>query len=177
MTSRDGSAPEGRLAAALDSIAAYGWTVSAIIDPEQHLDALRMVLDGMADLVVGIEPQDVPVLHLAADLSHRTRSGEFGPPERRTRMLPRAAAVPALDHPWREPISEGQRDLARQVEPLPDVESLPDGRTRVIRTERIPAESRRPRLIRRGDDASADEGRADERSARDARTRPIRRTG
>lgn len=60
-----------RLEYALEQIERGGHEVAAIVDPEQHLDAVRMVLAGMADLVVVSEPEHFPLVQFVAALDER----------------------------------------------------------------------------------------------------------
>ncbi|MBM2614091.1 hypothetical protein JIG36_00795 [Actinoplanes sp. LDG1-06] len=65
---RDGKLhADARLTRALDHIARTGWELVAVIDPQNHVDALRMVLDGLADIVVVTRSEHFPlVCHASA---------------------------------------------------------------------------------------------------------------
>jgi hypothetical protein len=96
VTPRTGSSTSDagkRLAAALDEIAHIGWQLVAVIDPAQHLEALQMVTDGQADVIVAARPEYFPLVQLSGYLV--SARGQ------RTRMVPRRATAPAVD-PWRQ---------------------------------------------------------------------------
>lgn len=123
---RTGVEDGGALAGALDQIANVGWDLVSVVDPAQHLDALHMVLDGVADVVVTTRAEHFPLVQYAADLSgERVRPGN-----KRTQRILRAETVssdrkaepeqPAADHPWRQTYSERRREEERvaAVEPI-----------------------------------------------------------
>lgn len=84
------------LAATLDAIGAYGWTLVAVVLPEAHLQALRMVLDGEADAVLAARPEHVPSVMFTVDLP--SPMGDTGPRNERTRVL-RRSSEPRLRRP------------------------------------------------------------------------------
>jgi hypothetical protein len=69
------------LEATLDGLAELGWVVTAIVDPAEHIEALRIVAEGSADVVVVTRPEYMPTVVLAGDLL-RDR-----PRDRRTRPV------------------------------------------------------------------------------------------
>lgn len=118
---RSGPEAEGaRLMAALDQIAAAGCDLVAVVDPAQGKDALRMVVDGEADLIVTTRPEYFPLVRFA---------GGFG--NERTRPVLRAQATGTN-------VADDRAD-ARHRRPQPvsaDVAApipLRDRRTEVIR--------------------------------------------
>lgn len=56
------------LPAALERITRHGWILAAIMDPGDHLAALRMIVDGLADFVLATRPEHMPSLRFAYDL-------------------------------------------------------------------------------------------------------------
>lgn len=86
----DPALPEDRkLMAVLDQIEQGGWELVAIVEPERYLEALRLVLDGLADVVVVTRPEDFPVIQLASNLNISGRGWE-----ERTQIVPRPASEP-----------------------------------------------------------------------------------
>jgi hypothetical protein len=118
-----------RLQSTLDQLAALGWIPVAVIDPSRHLDALRMVLGGMADLVVVTRPEDFPLVRLSSDLD-ASRAG------RRTMRLPRPDRTDTDPRQRRpQPLEHGQPA------------AVPQQRTQLVdRTQ--PVEERRTRTAR-----------------------------
>jgi hypothetical protein len=58
--------PDGpALSKALTEFQRLGWTLAAVIDPDDHLDALRMIIDGVADVIVVTSEDQMPVLQIA----------------------------------------------------------------------------------------------------------------
>lgn len=140
-----GGGDDKRLAGALDQLAALGWRLVAVVDPSRHLDALRMVLDGLAEHVVVTRPEDFPLVVQAADLGRaradsskgaRTQrilrrerdvhsvntpggpGGLHSPVEERTKLIDRSAARPRIP----QPPAESGRTVAEFGQPLPDLE-------------------------------------------------------
>lgn len=68
---RDDSAA---LPGALDHITRCGWHLVAVVDPQDHLQALRMVVEGAADVVLATQAEHLPVLQLTG----RTTRADFG---------------------------------------------------------------------------------------------------
>lgn len=95
-----GSAPQ-RLRTTLDEIARLGWIIAAIIDPSQQMDALRMVVDGLADVVVAASPEHLSVLKFAYDLGSpgRAGSGHTGYPPAGNQRRPRPVRQLVDDEP------------------------------------------------------------------------------
>lgn len=56
------------LTAALDEITRLGWELVGVVDPRDHLDALRLVVDGAADVVLATNPDHMPALRFAWQL-------------------------------------------------------------------------------------------------------------
>lgn len=108
-----------RIAVVLDNIAKLGWTVSAIIDPAQHLDALRMVLKGFADVVVAVDPDHLPSLMFAHDLAITAR----GRSVRTARVLRPGVSSPVEPPAQRRP-QPIWADVAAQEDPAPDPEPI-----------------------------------------------------
>lgn len=77
------------LKAAMADLDRIGWTLASVVAPERFGDALRMLLAGMVDRVVVLQPEDFPVI-AAADLA--VYATEPAVHAGRTRMLPRAGA-------------------------------------------------------------------------------------
>jgi hypothetical protein len=144
------SAP--RLKAALDELARLGWIPTAIVDPTQHLDALRMVLDGVVDTVVATDPSHMPSLRLTGTIDRQpgAKNGRTQMVARNERTAPveRVAQTPAPDHPWRprpqlvrdepaeataEPLAQRSQPVTRTKVPTPSVERRSAQRSRVIR--------------------------------------------
>jgi hypothetical protein len=99
---RDGTEDKRHLTRALDEIARLGWVLAAVIAPADHLDALRMVLDGLADVVLASRPEHMPTLQFIYNLE----SGGGGRSQAAVRPVARGDGVvpdrrPAADHPWR----------------------------------------------------------------------------
>jgi hypothetical protein len=90
---RRGMDNPNRLSNALDQLALGGYELVAVVDPDDHVEALRMVLDGMADLLVITEAQHFPIVQFAADLN--------GDPDRRARPVLRPQAGRGQDLPHR----------------------------------------------------------------------------
>jgi hypothetical protein len=98
--------PDSRVGATLDAIARQGWRVSAIIDPARHLDALRMILKDLADVIVAVHPDHMPSLKFATDLppangrsaGHRTTRilRPMDPDHRRARPVELPVVQPVL---------------------------------------------------------------------------------
>lgn len=66
----DPELPEDRrLMAVLGEIEQGGWTLVGIVEPERYLDALAMVVDGLADVVAITRAEDFPVIRLASQLN------------------------------------------------------------------------------------------------------------
>jgi hypothetical protein len=134
MIPTDPALPEDRrLMATLDQIQRGGWHLVAIIEPEHYLDALQLVLDGMADVVVVTKPEHFPVIRLASELN-----GPGVGREARTRPLPRPyrPTTPASDHPGRE---GAERRRPRLIGP-DDTEEPSERRTEPV--------DRRPAVVR-----------------------------
>jgi hypothetical protein len=55
-----------RLIGVLEEIRRGGWRLVAVVDPRQQLQALAMVVNGMADVVVVAKPEHFSVVHLAS---------------------------------------------------------------------------------------------------------------
>lgn len=66
---RDGSGSKQGLSATLDEIARLGWVLVSVIDPARHLEALRMVLDGVADVVLADRPEHMPSVRIGLSLA------------------------------------------------------------------------------------------------------------
>lgn len=77
-----------RLASALEQIEKGPWELVAVVDPERRIEALRMVLDGLADRLVLMDPADFPVCY-AADLNVAGRASALAG---RTRPVLRSPA-------------------------------------------------------------------------------------
>jgi len=107
--------PSNRLTVALDRIAQAGYTLISVIDPAHVKDALRLVLDGDADLIVVTQPEDFPFVRLAAELGHNA--------ERRAR--------PALRP------SSGEESLrTRRPQPVQPAERVEPAQTEHVRRAR-----------------------------------------
>lgn len=60
------------LTSALEQIGHLGWTLVSVVDPSSAIDALRLVVEGRADVVLATRAEHLPQLCLAADLPSRT---------------------------------------------------------------------------------------------------------
>ncbi|WP_157437809.1 hypothetical protein [Actinoplanes subtropicus] len=79
------SEPGKATAAALASIERLGWILVSMIEPDRFLDAVRMVIGGLVDLVVVAKPEDLPHILTGPDLAAYATPGAAG--GERTRML------------------------------------------------------------------------------------------
>jgi hypothetical protein len=68
--------------------AALGYTLVGVVDPDRHVEALQLVVDDLADVILALAP--LPNVRLLGD-------EPVAPGERRTRMLPRARGEHLLD--------------------------------------------------------------------------------
>jgi hypothetical protein len=114
---RESSSPQ-RLAAALDGIRQQGWVVASVVDPERHLDALRMVVAGLADVVVAVNHTDLPSLKFASDLGKRRYEKTA-----RTERLPRPDLEPAPTDVAQDESPRHRRPQLLHVDPEADVEA------------------------------------------------------
>lgn len=143
------SVGDRKLAMALQEIEAGGWCLVAVMEPDQHLEALAMVVDDMADVVVVTRPEHFPVIRFVSELN----GAPSNPRDRRTRAIPRR------DHPWRTgPAVPGRRARVIGAGDEPAT-------TMVVTGPPEPAEQRRPRLIEKTEEPPAER-----------RTKVIRRT-
>jgi len=55
----------------LDEVTRRGWVLAAVVEPAAHLEALAMVVDGQADVIIATRPEYMPALQFAYDLSGR----------------------------------------------------------------------------------------------------------
>lgn len=143
---REDAAPQAldAMIRAMSQLAEAGVELVGIIDPDNHLQAIRMVLDGRADFVVATRPDHMPALRILGDEAW-FRSGVVGT----------SAAPPVGERRPRRPTSpDGVKSS------MPACEEEPAGRQHQPRAQLIPrpvheeagatepAARRRPRLIR-----------------------------
>lgn len=81
------AAGDRALAATLAAIVEYGWDLVGLVTPENHLEALRLVVSGEADAVLAARPEYVRAVMFTGDLP--SPMGDAGPRNERTRMVPR----------------------------------------------------------------------------------------
>lgn len=130
--------------AAMEMLERAGFELAGIIDPQDHLEALRLVVDGLADIIVATRPDHLPALRMASDeawFAHPARTPDAVPEgaHRRSRRLLR----PEDSEPRKRP--EGGRfgpgdslDHRRPeaVDPVPEPEVRP-----------VPVRQRRPQPV------------------------------
>lgn len=103
------SEPGKATAAALADIARLGWILAAMVEPDRFLDAMRMVLGGLVDLVVVANPEDLPHILTGPDLAAYGTPGRAG--DGRTHMLPR----PDGSSPSRRPQPVDRGDSSAEI--------------------------------------------------------------
>lgn len=127
---------KARLMKALEQIEGCGYELTAVVDPERHLEALRMVVDGLADLVVVTAAEHCPLVQHVGDLGRPPGAGG----EARARLVLRPVSAGGQARPGYiqrpRPVTAERGDPAEQrakpVEREPDIAPR-DRRTQVIR--------------------------------------------
>lgn len=135
----------------MDMIARAGFDLIGVIDPKDHLDALAMVMNGTADIVVASRPDHLPAVRVVTDeawFEHRERTHRTGtaqdPPRGVHRRTQRRLRPEDADWRGPGPAEPGERP--------------------------VPLDHRRPRIIERGDASDGEPG-----IPRQRRTQIIRR--
>ncbi|WP_433361895.1 hypothetical protein ACQPZX_29345 [Actinoplanes sp. CA-142083] len=79
------------LSRALDDIERLGLDLVAVVDPADHIEALRLIVDGAADIALACRPEHLPSLQLTSFLMApgKTRPVDRGDVDRRTRLIDR----------------------------------------------------------------------------------------
>jgi len=118
---------------ALDQIEGLDWVLIGIIDPADCLEALQMVVDGRAQIVLATRPDHLPLLRFTSDAAWFD-----GPAGRRTRPVMRpgqqgGVALPAPVHPGRrtQRIAQGEPAGVAEIRPAVaesvSTSRIPDG--------------------------------------------------
>lgn len=124
---------------AMEQLARGGFELVGIVDPADHMIALRMVLDGIADVIVSTRPDHMPVLRFAGDAAwfaaKKVPAGAGGH-QRQSRPMPRAELVedsaPGQVDRTGGQVDNGVDSRVDTTPTLPVVTSSRDRRTQLI---------------------------------------------
>lgn len=99
----------------LEQVTAAKWTIASVIEPEDWRTALRMVADGLADVLATTSPEHLPAVQLVHGV------GTMLPPTTPERVRIPAAPAPAEEprQPRRRTPAKRQRTLTPSTPPQP----------------------------------------------------------
>lgn len=140
------------MAKLLEQVTAAKWTITSVIEPEDWRTALRMVADGLADVLATTSPEHLPAVQLVHGV------GTMLPPS--TPERPKVASTPSAPTRAEQASKPQRRTAAKQQRPLPSSTPPQPERVSLLTTPlpfepieptpapRANAKDRRPTILR-----------------------------